>query len=139
MENAKMAKFPTVDWVNALNDKLNTDEQYARIARNWEGDMLCIVDPGGPLAEKTEIYLDLWHGKCRQALVSDGSQEYTPAITLKSPYPNFLKVIQGEWEPMQALMTGKLSVKGSMVLLMKNIPVVLDFVRCAREITDAYV
>jgi putative sterol carrier protein len=39
---------------------------------------------------------------------------------------------------MQALMTGKLSVKGSMVLLMKNIPVVLDFVRCAREVTDAY-
>ena len=133
-----MAKFPSVDWVNALNDKLNTDQQYARIAKNWEGDMVFIVDPGGPLSEGIEFYLDLWHGKCRQAIVIDGSQLYKPALTLKSPYPNFLKVILGEWEPMQALLTGKLSVKGSMVLLMKNIPVVLDFVRCARAVTDAH-
>ncbi|OGO32175.1 MAG: hypothetical protein A2Z16_02315 [Chloroflexi bacterium RBG_16_54_18] len=134
-----MAKFPTADWVNALNDKLNTDVQYARIARNWEGDLLFVVEQGGPLAERIVFYLDLWHGKCRQAVIVDGGNEArSAAITLKSPYPNFLKVLLGEWEPMQALMTGKLSVKGSMVLLMKNIPVVLDFVRCAREVTDAY-
>jgi putative sterol carrier protein len=134
-----MAKFPTVEWILALNEKLNTDEQYASIAKKWEGDLLFVVEPGGPLAERIEFYLDLWHGKCRQAVILDnGNHTTSAAITLKSPYPNFLKVLLGEWEPMQALMTGKLSVKGSMVLLMKNIPVVLDFVRCAREVTDAY-
>lgn len=134
-----MAKFPSEEWVLALDEKLNTDEQYARIARNWEGDLMFVVEPGGALAERMEFYLDLWHGKCRQAVISDGSQAFSPAITLKSAYPNFLKVLLGEWEPMQALMTRKLSVQGSMVLLMKNIPVVLDFVRCAREVTDSYV
>lgn len=133
-----MAKFPTTEWVSALSEKLNTDEQYARIARNWEGDLMFIIEPGGPQAEKIEFYLDLWHGKCRQAMVTDGSQEFSPAITFISPYPNFLKVLLGEWEPMQALLTRRLSVQGSMVLLMKNIPVVLDFVRCAREITDSH-
>lgn len=133
-----MAKFPTAEWVDALYDWLNSDEQYAHIARNWEGDMLVIVEPGGPLAEKMEFYLDLWHGKCRQAVVCDGSQSYSPLITLKSPYPNFLKVLLGEWEPMQALMTRKLNVQGSMIYLMKNVPVVLDFVRCARAVTDSH-
>jgi putative sterol carrier protein len=40
---------------------------------------------------------------------------------------------------MQALMTRKLHVQGNMATLMRNVPTVLDFVRCAREVTDAFV
>jgi hypothetical protein len=37
---------------------------------------------------------------------------------------------------MQAMITRKLRVQGSMAYMMRNVPVVLDFVRCAREITN---
>jgi putative sterol carrier protein len=37
---------------------------------------------------------------------------------------------------MQALMTRKLSVHGNMAVLMRNVPTVLEFVRCCREVTD---
>jgi putative sterol carrier protein len=36
---------------------------------------------------------------------------------------------------MQAMLTRKLDVKGNMAVMMRSVPVVLDFVRCAREIT----
>ena len=39
-------------------------------------------------------------------------------------------------DPMQAMMTRKLNVQGSMAMMMRNVPVVLDFVRCAREVTS---
>ncbi len=34
------------------------------------------------------------------------------------------------------MMTQKLKVNGNMGYLMRNVPVVLDFVRCAGEVTD---
>ena len=33
-------------------------------------------------------------------------------------------------------LTRKLSVQGNMGLLMRNVPTVLDFVRCAQEVTE---
>ena len=36
----------------------------------------------------------------------------------------------------QAMLTRKLGVKGNMAVMMRNVPTVLDFVRCAGEVTD---
>jgi putative sterol carrier protein len=134
-----MAKFPTAEWIQALNEKLNSDERYAQVARNWEGDMLFQVDPGGILTETAQFYLDLWHGKCRDAFVVDGTREVNPVFTLKAPYDNYVRLLKGELEPMQALLTRKIGVQGNMAVLMRSIPTVLDFVRCCREVTDSYI
>jgi putative sterol carrier protein len=134
-----MAKFPTAEWIQALNEKLNSDERYAQVARNWEGDMLFQVDPGGILTETAQFYLDLWHGKCRDAFVVDGTREVKPVFTLKAPYDNYVRLLKGELEPMQALLTRKIGVQGNMAVLMRSIPTVLDFVRCCREVTDSYI
>jgi putative sterol carrier protein len=131
-----MAPFPTAEWVSVLMDKLNTDERYAQIARNWEGDMLFIIEPGGSLSQRIEIYLDLWHGKCREGTILSAADGRRAAFILKAPYDNFTRVLKGEIHPMQALMTRKLSVQGSMSVLMRNVPTVLDFVRCCQEVTD---
>jgi putative sterol carrier protein len=84
-------------------------------------------------------YLDLWHGKCRNTIVSDGVHELKPVLILKAPYENYLRLLKGELEPMQALLTRKISVQGNMALLMRSVPVVLDFVRCCREVFDGFV
>src|SRR5512136_2354695 len=98
-----MAQFPTDEWLAALMEKLNTDEHYAQVARNWEGDMAFVIEPGGDLKEQRSFYLDLWHGKCRAAFVVDGSREITPVFSLRGPYDNYVKLLKGEMEPMQAL------------------------------------
>ena len=133
-----MAKFPSSEWIMVLMDKLNSDEKYSQVARNWEGDMLVRVEPGGLLQEAIVYYLDLWHGKCREACMVDGDQTKTPAFTLKAPYDNYVRVLKGDLDPMQAMLTRKLSVQGNMAILMRNVPTVLDFVRCCREVTDSY-
>lgn len=131
-----MAKFPTAEWVQALKTKLNSDEHYAQIARNWEGDIRFIVDPGGPLTETVIFYLDLWHGKCRDACMEAEPSDRKAAFILRASYDQFLRVLLGELDPMQAMLTRKLSVSGSMAVMMRNIPTVLDFVRCCREVTN---
>lgn len=133
-----MAKFPTQEWLQSLMDKLNSDEKYAQVARNWEGDMAFQIEPGKIMAESLTFYLDLWHGKCRSVSVVDEPQLLKAAFVLKAPYENYVRLLKGEWEPMQALMTRKLSVQGNMIVLMRSVPTVLDFVRCCREVTDSF-
>ena len=131
-----MADFPSTEWLQALKDKLNSDEKYSHTARNWEGDMRFVLEPSGGQADTLWMYIDLWHGTCRDAFFeTPGNMDRKPAFTLKAPYHNFALVLKGDLAPMQALMTRKLGVQGNMAVLMRSVPTVLEFVRCCREVT----
>jgi putative sterol carrier protein len=128
--------FPSAEWLKALEEKLNSDARYNAIAKNWEGDLCFQIEPDGNLKKQMILYLDLWHGKCRGTQMDYDLAVNKPAFVLKSPYGNFVKILLGQLDPMQALLTRKLGVQGSMAVLMRSVPTVLDFVRCAREITS---
>ncbi len=135
-----MAKFPTQEWLTTLYDKLNTDLNYARVAKNWEADMKVIVEPGGTLTDRVVIYLDLWHGKCRGAeIITTPEMDRKAAFILKAPYDNIKRIFMGKLDPIQAMLTRKIGVEGNMMMMLRNVPTVMDFVRCCREITDSYV
>jgi putative sterol carrier protein len=121
-----------------LKQKLNTDDRYADIASNWEGDLVFDIQPGGHLERPVTMYLDLWHGKCRGVEFDMPVAQYqSPKFVLTSGYDNFTAILTGKLDPMTAMMTSKLKVRGSLGYMMRHVPTVLDFVRCAREITDA--
>lgn len=130
------AVFPNEEWLVKLKEFLNSNEKYAQVARNWEGDLMFDIKAAGALKTDLLIYLDLWHGKCREVryLPEGGDQE--AAFRLTAPYTNFVRVLTGDLDPMQAMMTRKLSVKGNMAYMMRNVPTVLEFVRCAQAVTD---
>jgi putative sterol carrier protein len=128
--------FPSPEWLTCLSDKLNSDEKYAQIAKKWEGDICFVVEPCGPITERFIYYVDLWHGKCLKAETIPDLSSVTPKFVMTASYDNIAKIMLGELDPMQALMTRKLLVRGSMAYMMRNVPVVLDFVRCARAVTS---
>jgi putative sterol carrier protein len=127
--------FPSPEWLQGLYDKLNSDERYAQIAKKWEGDMCVVIEPSGLLTERVLYYLDLWHGKCRKVEILKDLSGVKPLFVLTATYENIARIMKGELDPMQAMMTRKLQVQGSMAYMMRNVPTVLDFVRCAREVT----
>ena len=132
-----MADFPSPEWLQALKDRLNRDEKYNYTARNWEGDLRFVLEPTGSQAETIWMYIGLWHGKCQDAFFEQpGNHERKPPFVFTAPYDNFARILKGEVAPMQALMTRKLAVHGNMAVLMRNVPTVLEFVRCCREVTD---
>jgi putative sterol carrier protein len=135
----RKALFPTPDWMIAIDEKLNTDERYAQIARKWEGDLRFVIEPEGSLSEATWLYFDLWHGKCRQAYIEVHGSVTAPAFILTASYGNIIKVLSAEVGPMTALMGRMLKVKGNFAYLMRNVPTVLDFVRCCQEVTDSWI
>jgi putative sterol carrier protein len=131
------AKFPSQEWLQGLEEKLNSDEKYAQVAKNWEGDLLFFIEPEGDLEEQLTFYLDLWHGTCRSVDFNPDPEKYSkPVFTLVAKYNSITGVLSGKLDPMTAMMTNKLKVKGSLGYMMRNVPTVLDFVRCAREVTS---
>ncbi len=123
------------EWLMALKDKLNSDPKYAEIAKNWEGDLTYVVEADQAFPQTVTLYLDLWHGTCRNAYIVNAGQEVNPTFTITGEYGNFARVLKGELHPVQAMATMKLKVRGNYGYIMRNIPTVLDFVRCAQEVT----
>ena len=131
-----MERFPTPEWLAALCNKLNGDGRYSHVARNWEGDIVFDISSDGRLPSPITMYLDLWHGKCRGAEYNPAAAAHAaPRFTLRSEYGNFASILAGRLDPMTAMLTNRLKVEGSLGYMMRNVPTVLDFVRCAREIT----
>lgn len=128
-------EFPSLEWMQAVQLKLNNDAQYAEIARNWEGDLLIIVDPQGKVTEQQNFYFGLWHGKCTHVEMNVDAATSKAPFTLRASFDKYTAILTGKLDPMAALMTNKLHIKGSMAYMMRNVPTVLDFVRCAREVT----
>ena len=130
-------RFPEISWVEGLEEQLNNDQDYARIAKNWEGDLLFIIEPDETLDEMVVIYLDLWRGTCRGTGFYSSPPPQKTAYRFRGSYSNFSRILIGEWPPMQALLTRKLQVTGSMTYLARNLPTVLEFVRCCQENTSS--
>jgi putative sterol carrier protein len=131
------AIFPSEEWLKGLEVKLNTDEKYAEIAKNWEGDLIFVISPEGNLKEQLTFYIDLWHGACRKVEYNPSIESYpNPTFTLSASYGNITAIVSGKLNPMTAMMTSKLKVKGSMGYMMRNVPTVLDFVRVVQDATE---
>jgi len=131
------AIFPSEEWLKGVETRINSDQRYAEVAKNWEGDVMIVVEPEGALKERLQLYIDLWHGKCRKVDYNPATGAYpAPVFILTATYGNIKAIISGNLNPMTAMMTSKLKVKGSMGYMMRNVPTVLDFVRVVQEATQ---
>jgi putative sterol carrier protein len=122
--------FPSDAWVKALMEELNKSEAYAEAAKNWEGDFYFIVDASGSLTKPVTLYMDLWHGKCREAFEVNDEATKNPVFRMSGPVTTWIKVLTKKLDPIQGLVTGQLKLKGNMAMVMKN-------VKAAKELVEA--
>jgi putative sterol carrier protein len=132
LNGGKMAiLFPSDEWIQTMMMELNQSDAYLAAAKNWEGDIYFIIEPGGSLKENTILYMDLFHGKCRDAyLVNSNNDRPKPVFEISAPIANWKKVMTKKLDPMQAIMTGQLKIRGNMAIIMRN-------VRAAKELVES--
>ncbi len=126
--------FPSEAWLNALVTILNSDEKYAETAKKWEGDIIYKVLPDDKSGEESILlYMDLWHGQCREAKILSQIEEKSEAkFIFEMTRSQAIKILEGEIDPIQAMVTRRLKVRGDIGYMLRNVPVVLDFIRCCR-------
>jgi putative sterol carrier protein len=98
---------------------------------NWEGDIFLIIEEGGA------IYLDLWHGRCREAIYTKDISSKQPEFKITANLEKWRKVLSGKLDPVQGLMTRQLKLDGNLVKIMKNVKAAQEMVRCATHVDTA--
>ena len=122
-----MVKFPSDEWIKNFKDELNKNKTYGEVAKNWEGDFLLIISPDEKLKDEVVFYVDLWHGKCRDAFIV--TREKNAAFVFRGPYSNWKKVINNELDPLRGLIRGMFIVEG-------DSKVILDQAKAAQELVN---
>jgi len=108
----------------------NSGEDYCNAAARWEGTIVIVmrVDPALGIPEKMAVYVDLWHGECREARVaSEGDMEAIPYI-ISAPPKNWRRILKGNLDPILALTGGKSQLKKGSLISM------LSYVKAAKEL-----
>ncbi len=130
--------FATDAWIKRLGDECNKSEAYREAAKNWEGDIYFIVEPDEPQQEPIYMYMDLYHGQCRQAFVPKDRAALTPEFTISGSMKVWRAIAEKKMDPVKALLTRQLSLKGNMTKIMKNARAANELVNCTTKVDTEY-
>ena len=119
------------EWALALKDEVNKSDGYRMASLTWEDDFYFIVTKGGPITEDLYVYVDLWHGECREALKVSDPAAKSPSFVISAPLDIWKKVSNRELNPIRGIMTRQLKVKGNILKLIKAPKSAIELVECA--------
>jgi putative sterol carrier protein len=128
-----MAELFGEEWAQAWGEELARSEVYRTAAASWEGSMVFGIHPDEELGltAPRRVFLDLWHGHCREARAAGEDDLDTAPYVITAAAAVWQEVLEGRVEPLWAFLSGKLKLaRGSVSLL-------LPYVKAARELLAA--
>jgi len=129
----KPIPFATDAWIKRLGQACNASEAYRQAAKNWEGDLYFVVEPEPDQTDSVFMYIDLYHGECRQAFVPDNPADLAPEFTISGPLKAWRELGEKKADPIKMLLTRKLKIKGNMAKVMKNVRAAHELVNCSTQ------
>jgi putative sterol carrier protein len=139
-EAAQPLKLFSEEWAQAYQTAINANADYRRASLRWEAGQLAFVihasPPHGAFAPAA-VLLDLHRGDCRAAHNMPVAVAVSKAaFVIEGDYANWLKVLNGEADPLKMLVRGALKLrKGSMLRLMPFTQSAQELVRSAQHIS----
>ena len=127
-----MVRFPSNEWIKIFKDEINNNTYYQEIAKDWEGDFLFVITPDENCPKEIIFYIDLWHGKCREAFVTNNSHK--AAFKFKGPYSNWKKLIKRELDPIRGLIRGRFILEGDSKVILNQTKAAQELVNTASKI-----
>jgi putative sterol carrier protein len=132
-------KFPSDEWIKLLQQEVNRSPVYAEAARTWEGAINFVIDDlTDANGQALTLWIDLWHGQCRDARQVDPAQPLEAPFTIHAPLANWQKVITKKIGPTQAMVSGQLRVKGNLAQILKYVKAAQELVECATRIPTEF-
>ncbi|MCB0044700.1 MAG: SCP2 sterol-binding domain-containing protein [Caldilineaceae bacterium] len=124
--------FPSAEWTEQFEQAINSSEEYAGAAKNWEGDIMLVIKDG------PGIYLDLWHGVCRGSDFVEDADSKSAEFKITADMDKWKQVLAGKLDPVQGMVTRKIKLDGNLVKIMKNVKAAQELVRCATTVDTRY-
>lgn len=130
--------FFSESWLQAWQDEIAASDAYREAAATWEGTLIFRLRGEGALPNaQSAIFLDLWHGACREArfVTPDDEADYI----MEAALPVWKSLLSGQAQPIMALMTGKLKlVRGSLAALTPYVQASQELVAAASRVPTQF-
>lgn len=134
-----MPVFPSLEWAQALRDELNQSETYRDAAKGLTAGFLFHVRADGPLDEDHFLTVRLEDGECvavDEAADEDGADGAD--FVLRGEYSDWVGLLRGEYDPIQAVLTRRLEVRGSVAQLMRHVAAAKELGRATRNVDTEF-
>jgi putative sterol carrier protein len=120
------------EWIDAFRAQVQSSASYKKTAATWEGDITLVIqaDASGAVPSDLYIFMDLWHGECRDLRLVDEQTGRNAKFVITGGYARWKQVIQGELEPIKGLMQGKLKLKGNLAYIVRYVAAAKELVSC---------
>lgn len=129
--------FPSDAWIKQLMTLLNDSEDYRRSAKDWEGDFIFIIEPDDQFDREAYYYLGLHHGQSTGAELLESLDQRQAEFVVRAPYSTWRRVIDGELDPIQGMLTNQLKLQGNLMMVMRYPKAAQEIVAsCAKIPTD---
>jgi putative sterol carrier protein len=96
------------EWARAWGAALNASELYRSVAADWEGSIVAIAKDGENGASSVAVYLDPWHGHCREARQAAPTDLEGADFVIEATPRAWRELLDGRIAPLMALMTGRI-------------------------------
>jgi putative sterol carrier protein len=120
--------FPSDEWVEKYVEVVNSSKAYEDAAHDWEGDFIFVVTADGEtVKEPMRLYIDLYHGKCREARMAKDDDD--AEFTYEGPLKNWKLLFDKKIDPIKGLMQRKFKLgKGDMGKIMRYTKAAMELV-----------
>jgi putative sterol carrier protein len=100
-------------------EQLQRSEEYRKSAATWEGGLILTLKAPQEQGGDKAVFLDLWHGDCRQARLATEADREAAAFHIAAGFETWIQVLEGTIAPLNAIMRGKLKLeKGKLAALL---------------------
>jgi len=130
--------FGSDEWIKAFMKEINKDEAYEKSALDWEGDFYFVATPDKFLDDVTIYYIDLWHGKCRDACLVEDEAQFSPVFRLETSDANWKAIIEKRLDPIRGMMTRKIKLRGNMSKIMRYVKAAQELVNCSTHVPTEF-
>jgi len=128
-------------WAGAYKQSLQESEAYRKAAATWEWPLVLrvTVDPTQSDSGDLAVYLDLWHGECREARVASKEDMESAPYVVSADAFTWRQVLDKKMEPIAGIMRGKIKlVRGSVITLAGYIPAARYLVEAATKVATRF-
>jgi putative sterol carrier protein len=136
-------KFPSDEWFDELEDRLNANETYSEQAAGWgvdfDGDFMFTIEAGDGLPETHHYFIGLEDGDCTGTRPIGNPAEVDNGFELSGSYGNWQNLVRGEMGAIEGIMGGDFELDGSMNTLLKYQDAATTFVESCSEIETEFV
>ena len=135
-------RFGTEEWAQALHDEINGSSEDRYAANDWgvdfNGNVVFAFEADPELAQPLYLFLALKAGSCSAAQFIPGPDRPDVGFVLRAPFRLWQDILERRTMAATAILTGKMSVDGSKMTLLKHTSASRALIHCTASVDTEF-